>query len=110
MTPDWVSPDALVVSVDFATFASAALATAAREFVVDDREQFLAYRSSGHFDAYPDPTGTLGERLADAPKEAPADGRPVLVNHLGVGLADVVFADAIAREADNRGLGVTLER
>lgn len=112
MTPDWVSAGALVVSVDFATFASAALAAAAREFVVDDREQFLAYRSNGYFDGYPDPTRTLGEALAE-PRSLEvqgADARPVLVNHLGVGLADVVFADAIARAADKRGLGVTLER
>ena len=65
MTPDWVSPGALVVSVDFATYASAALAAAAREFVVDDREQFLAYRSAGHFDGYPDPTTTLGEASSE---------------------------------------------
>ncbi len=112
MTPDWVSEGALVVSVDFATFASAALAAAAREFVVDDREQFLAYRSNGYFDGYRDPTGTLGEALAEArpPEARRTDGRPVLVNHLGVGLADVIFADAIASAADKRGYGVTLER
>jgi hypothetical protein len=34
----------------------------------------------------------------------------VVVTHLGVGLADVVFADAIVREAERRGLGILLPR
>jgi hypothetical protein len=34
----------------------------------------------------------------------------VLVSHLGVGLADLVFADAIARAAADRGLGIELPR
>lgn len=122
MTPDWVAPGTLIVSIDFATYASATLARTARDFIVDDREQFLAYRSNGYFDGYPEPTSTLGE-LLDKPSQADAvtdsapargsagaDDRPVLVSHLGVGLADVVFADAIAHEANSRGLGVLLQR
>jgi hypothetical protein len=34
----------------------------------------------------------------------------VLATHLGVGLADVVFADAIARAAENAGMGSELPR
>jgi hypothetical protein len=40
---------------------------------------------------------------------APGDG-PIVVTHLGVGLADVVLADAIARRAANLGAGVELPR
>jgi hypothetical protein len=32
------------------------------------------------------------------------------VTHLGVGLADVVFADAVLRVAETRGIGTILER
>jgi hypothetical protein len=32
------------------------------------------------------------------------------VTHLGVGLADVVFADAIVRRAESAGLGTWLSR
>ena len=118
MTPNWVAPGSLVVSIDFATYASAKLARAARLFAVDDREQFLAYRDGGHFDGYPDPTATLGELLeASATATATATAteadqkqRPVLVNHLGVGLADVMFAAAIARGAGERGAGTELQR
>jgi ornithine cyclodeaminase/alanine dehydrogenase-like protein (mu-crystallin family) len=114
---DWLLATALVVAVDFATYASAELARTAARFVVDDRAQFLAYRDAGHFDGYPDPGGVLGEELVTAvealgalegPRGAPT-GR-VLVTHLGVGLADVVFADAIRKVAEGRGIGIELER
>lgn len=108
MTPDWLAPDALVVPVDYATMCAASVARAAALFLVDDRGQFLANRDAGQFDGYPDPVATLGEAiLADTPR--PPAGR-VVVTHLGVGLADVVFADAIVRRAEASGLGVLLER
>jgi ornithine cyclodeaminase/alanine dehydrogenase-like protein (mu-crystallin family) len=110
MKPDWVRPGALVVAVDFATFASAALARAARVFATDDRQQFLAYRDAGYFDGYPEPQATLGELCDGAADLGPPDDRPVLVNHLGVGLADVVFASAIADRADGLSLGTELPR
>jgi ornithine cyclodeaminase/alanine dehydrogenase len=115
MTPDWLGDGTLVISVDFATYASAALARDVGTFVVDDRAQFLAYRESGFFDGYPDPTATLGELL-----DAQASGQPrprheghrlpALVNHLGVGLADVIFADAIRLRAEESGAGQVLTR
>lgn len=114
MTPDWLSPDALIVAVDFATYASAELARAVQRFVVDDRDQFLAYRASGYFDGYPEPGATMGE-LLDADSAAPGDTAagdvlPALVTHLGVGLADVVFADAISRRAAELAVGIELAR
>jgi ornithine cyclodeaminase/alanine dehydrogenase-like protein (mu-crystallin family) len=108
MALDWLLPGALVVSIDFATYASAELANSARLFATDDREQFLSYRQAGYFDGFPDPTTTIGE-LADGRAATPlTDDRPVHVNHLGVGLADVVFADAITRRAEELGLGAEL--
>jgi ornithine cyclodeaminase/alanine dehydrogenase len=116
LTPDWLADGTLTVSIDFATYASAALARDVAAFVVDDRAQFLAYRDAGYFDGYPEPTATLGELL-----DAQATGQPIgpnlvnhrlpaLVNHLGVGLADVVFADAIRQRAEEMGAGMVLER
>jgi ornithine cyclodeaminase/alanine dehydrogenase len=115
LTPDWLADGTLTISIDFATYASAALARDVAMFVVDDRAQFLAYRDAGYFDDFPEPTATLGELLA-----AHAAGQPIqptgshrlpaLVNHLGVGLADLVFADAIVRRAADTGLGTELIR
>jgi len=108
MTSDWLTADALVVPVDYATYCAAEVATGAALFLVDQREQFLANRDAGLFQGYPDPSATIGEAiLAGTPR--PASGR-VVVSHLGVGLADLVFADAIVRHADELGLGLELPR
>jgi alanine dehydrogenase len=106
MTPDWLAHDALVIPVDYATMCSAEVAREAVLFLVDDRGQFLANRDAGQFDGYPDPAATLGEAIL-AGTSRPGSGR-LVVTHLGVGLADVVFADAIVRRAEAAGLGTVL--
>lgn len=108
MTGDWLAPDALVVPVDYATYCAAGVAREAALFLVDDRDQFVANRDAGLFEEYPDPSATIGEALlAGTPR--PASGR-VVVTHLGVGLADVVFGWAILRRAETLGLGMLLPR
>jgi ornithine cyclodeaminase/alanine dehydrogenase-like protein (mu-crystallin family) len=107
MTNDWLSPDALVVPVDYATFCAAEVARDAALFLVDEREQFLANREAGLFDGYPDPTATLGEAILSA---TPRPAGRVVVTHLGVGLADVVFGAAIVTRASELGLGRELPR
>lgn len=108
LTDDWLLPGALVVAVDYATYVAASVAREAGLFLVDHREQFLANRASGNFDGYPDPTATLGEALLDG-RGRPPSGR-VVVSHLGVGLADLVFANAIVERAVDGGLGTALPR
>jgi len=107
MTPDWLAPDALVVAVDYATICSAAVARDAALFVVDQRDQFLANRDAGEFEGYPEPAATLGAAILAGTRRP--DGR-VLVTHLGVGLADVVFGAAILARAGAAGLGQVLPR
>lgn len=107
MTNDWLRPGATVVPVDYATMCAAEVARDAALFLVDHRDQFLANREAGNFDGYPDPAATLGEAiLAGTPRP---EGR-VVVTHLGVGLADVVFADVIVKAAIEAGRGTTLPR
>jgi ornithine cyclodeaminase/alanine dehydrogenase len=108
LTPDWLTPDALVVAVDYATYVSAAVAREAGMFAVDERAQFLANRDAGSFDGYPDPSTTIGEAIL-AGTVPPVQGR-VLVTHLGVGLADLVFGEAIVRRATELELGTILPR
>lgn len=108
LTNDWLGRDALVVAVDYATYVSASVASDAALFVVDHREQFLANRDLGNFDGYPDPEATLGEAILRH-LERPARGR-VLVSHLGVGLADLVFAQAIVDRATAAEIGTLLPR
>ena len=108
MIGEWLAADALVVPVDYATYLAAEVAREAQLFLVDDRGQFLANRDAGLFADYPDPTATIGEALLAGTKR-PATGR-VVVTHLGVGLADVIFGAAILRRAEALGLGTLLER
>jgi ornithine cyclodeaminase/alanine dehydrogenase len=107
MTNDWLAPEALVVPVDYATYCAAEVARDASLFVVDHRDQFLANRDAGQFDAYPDPVAMFGEVLAS---RAPRPVGRVVATHLGTGLADVVFGSAILVEATTRGRGTVLTR
>lgn len=100
--------DALVVAVDYSTLVAAEVAHGAGLFLVDERGQFLANRDTGQFDGYPDPSATIGEAIVAGTPRPPA-GR-VLVTHLGVGLADVIFGDAVLRRAVDAGLGTLLLR
>jgi alanine dehydrogenase len=109
MTGDWLGPETLVIPVDYATYCSAEVARDAALFVVDHREQFLVNRDAGQFDGYPDPVAMMGEVL---PRTAGAE-RPrgrVVAMHLGTGLADVVFGNAILAAATRLGLGTELPR
>jgi ornithine cyclodeaminase/alanine dehydrogenase-like protein (mu-crystallin family) len=108
MGDDWFRPDALVVAVDYATSVAATVARGAALFLVDEPRQFQAAREAGSFDGYPDPGGLLGSAIRDR-LARPARGR-VLVTHLGVGLADLVFARTILATAMARGLGTRLPR
>jgi ornithine cyclodeaminase/alanine dehydrogenase-like protein (mu-crystallin family) len=105
---DDLAPDALVIAIDYATSVHHEVARDAALFLVDERGQFEANRAAGLFDAYPDPQATIGLAIRDA-TAVPADGR-ILVSHLGVGLADLVFGDAIVRNAIALGLGIRLPR
>ena len=107
MTNAWLREDATVIPIDYATYCAAEVARDAALFVVDQREQFLANRDAGNFDGYPDPMATIGEAVLAGTPRPP--GR-VVVTHLGVGLADLVFADAIVQSAAAAGLGTLLPR
>lgn len=107
MTNEWLAQSATVVPIDYATYCAASVARDAALFLVDQREQFLYNRETGNFDGYPDPDATIGEAIVRG--LARPEGR-VVATHLGVGLADLVFGDAIVRAAVEQGLGTPLPR
>jgi alanine dehydrogenase len=114
LDPNWLGPRTLFIAVDHDMQASAALAREA-VFVVDDRDQFVAMRTGPEFAGYPDPDVALGELFRGeepAQRNGGRDGPAsrILVAHLGVGLADVVFAAAILNLAADQGLGRVLPR
>ena len=93
----------LVVTVDYDMCLPGGIAREADLFVVDEVGQFAVNRERGVFVGYPDPAGTMGG-LMDTPRPS---GQVVVV-HLGTGVADLVFGDAILRTAGARGLGTVL--
>jgi len=107
MTNAWLQPGATVIPIDYATYCAAEVARDAALFLVDQREQYIANRDAGQFDGYPDPNATIGEAILAGTTRP--EGR-VVVTHLGVGLSDLVFADAIVRAAIAQGRGVDLPR
>jgi ornithine cyclodeaminase/alanine dehydrogenase-like protein (mu-crystallin family) len=109
MTGAWLRDDALVIPVDYAAMCAADVARDASLFLTDDRGQFLANRDAGQFEGYPEPMMTIGEAIV-AGAAWPAGGGRVVASHLGVGLADLVFADAIVTRAVASGLGTWLRR
>jgi ornithine cyclodeaminase/alanine dehydrogenase-like protein (mu-crystallin family) len=97
--------DTTIVAVDYDVCVPAVIADRAVLFLTDDRGQFLATRTGATFMGYPDPDAMIGEAIRDG---TPRPEGQVLVTHLGVGLADVVFGDAVLRAAEARGLGTPL--
>jgi ornithine cyclodeaminase/alanine dehydrogenase-like protein (mu-crystallin family) len=99
----------VIVAVDYDMCVPASVAERSSLFVTDDIAQFKVTRQGSVFVGYPDPDASMGEALLGrAP--APRASGPMFVNHLGVGLADVVFADAILRRAVATGAGMELPR
>jgi ornithine cyclodeaminase/alanine dehydrogenase-like protein (mu-crystallin family) len=99
----------LVIAVDYDMCVPAAVATGSSLFLTDDVGQLLAARHDEVFAGYRDPDASIGQALLGEAPAARGDG-PVLVSHLGVGLADVVFASAIVERARASGAGVELRR
>ena len=108
LTADWLAPDALVVAVDYATYVPRPVARDAGALPRRPARAVPREPRRRAFDGYPDPGATIGEAILGG-HAAAAAGR-VVVTHLGVGLADLVFGDAIVRRATERGLGDVLPR
>jgi ornithine cyclodeaminase/alanine dehydrogenase-like protein (mu-crystallin family) len=104
---DALARASLVVGVDYDMSIPAEYARGSSIFLTDDIPQFQATRTGASLAGYPDPDASIGEALLGRAIAARQSG-PTYVNHLGVGLADIVFADAIVRRATTRGIGTTL--
>jgi alanine dehydrogenase len=95
----------LVLPIDFDALVRRGVIEAAELFAVDDVGQFEYYREQGHFRAWPQPDGSVGELLER--RGAPA--RVACVN-LGIGALDAAFAARVVVAARERGVGTSLPR
>lgn len=130
--PAWIRPGATVIATDYATAVVASTvaglrltAPAAPEdedtpvLITDDAGQFDATRALGKLPDYGPADASLGALLAD-PSGAGrrvrdrATGRTVVVNHLGVAVADLALAWAVLAAAEGStvagGAGTLLPR
>jgi len=90
----WVENGALLLPIDFDFYVSADAVSSRDLFLVDDVDQYLAYRDHGYFRSWPDPHASLGEAL-----ERRLSGGRVLCANLGVGALDAAFAHAVLSRA-----------
>jgi ornithine cyclodeaminase/alanine dehydrogenase-like protein (mu-crystallin family) len=104
-----LSDATLIIAVDYDMCIPAETARSSSLFVTDDVAQLLATRVGDTFAGYPEPDASIGQALLGRGPSRRASG-PIFVDHLGVGLADVVFADEIVRTAAERGIGTELTR
>lgn len=112
IAPDQIGAGSLVLPIDWADAVTGGVARAAAHFVVDDRPQFEYARSLDdgyNFPHYPDPDESLGEALL---RGSLTEHRPegfVLVNNLGIGAVDLMFAKEVLKSAENQNVGTMLE-
>jgi ornithine cyclodeaminase/alanine dehydrogenase len=97
LEPNWLGDSWLVLPLDFDSYVSAALASAADALVCDDAGQFEYYRSRGRFVDWPTPH-------AEVLDELPPAGR-ILCCNLGLGTLDAAFADYVVRRALETAVG-----
>ncbi len=95
----------LVLPIDFDALVRRDVIEAAEVFTVDDLGQFTYYREQGHFQGWPQPTGSVGEWLGD--DRSP---RRVACVNLGVGALDAAFAARVVAAARDSGAGLRLPR
>ncbi len=101
---DRLRDDVLLLPLDYATSVTAEVAEGAW-LVADDLGQFDRFRERGALPGYRRPDAATGAAL-DGPRPP---GR-VVVQNLGHGVVDLLFADAVVRAATTARLGTVLER
>ena len=99
-----IADASVVVAIDDDMYVSADMVAQTGLFIVDDRTQFLAFRARGGFAGFRDPDLQLGELGADRA----SGSRPVVVVTIGVGIADIVFANDVYQRAVTAGIGNSL--
>ncbi|MGH3047698.1 MAG: ornithine cyclodeaminase family protein [Gaiellaceae bacterium] len=101
--PEWLGERWLALPIDFDFYFGAESVRAADLFLADDVGQFEYYRELGHFRAWPEPAGSVGEGL----DRVNTVGR-VLCCNLGVGALDAAFANVVLAAAREAGVGAEL--
>ena len=101
----WPRPDALFLPLDYASSVGPDLAETAEVLAADDVRQFESVRKDrAKLGDYPKVPTWTGHLLSSGRPE----GRTVIAN-LGSGLSDLLIADAVARRAEQQGVGLIVD-
>lgn len=103
LDPATVRDDALLLPLDWGTSVGADVANGAHLFA-DDVPQFARIAERGSFPGYRAADGYTGEALLQ-----PRPSGRVVCQNLGQGAADLLFGNAIARNAERDSIGTLLE-
>jgi ornithine cyclodeaminase/alanine dehydrogenase len=105
---DWLRPGAFASAVDFDSYWTGKALAQIDKLSTDDHAQFQYYRSTGYFQATPDPYADLGEIVAGLkPGREREDERTMAIN-LGLALDDMAVAPEVYRRAKDGKVGTWL--
>ena len=106
--PDWLSPGALGITIDYDCYWSDAALAAADLLVTDDIGQIEHIRADGYFTGCPAPDTEIGRVVTGDHPGRTGDAERILCLNMGVSVEDVATARAIFELAVERNAGQLL--
>jgi ornithine cyclodeaminase/alanine dehydrogenase-like protein (mu-crystallin family) len=110
LVPEWVSPGALLITIDYDSYVTDACIAAMDLILTDDREQIKdAHINEGKFPGVTRVDADNAELIAHGKGRRKDDTQRILAFNLGIALEDVATAAEIFRRAKAANAGVLLE-
>ena len=110
LVPEWVSPGALLITIDYDSYVTDACIAAMDLILTDDREQIKdAHINEGKFPGVTRIDADNAELIAHGKGRRKDDTQRILAFNLGIALEDVATAAEIFQRAKAANAGVLLE-
>ena len=110
LAPEWVSPGALLITIDYDSYVTDACIAAMDLVLTDDRGQIEdARKNEGKFSSVTRVDADNAELIAHGKGRRTHDNQRILAFNLGIALEDVVTAAEIYRRAEATNAGTLLE-
>ena len=110
LAPEWVSPGALLITIDYDSYVTDACIAAMDLVLTDDRGQIEdARKSEGKFPGVTRVDADNAELIAHGQGRRTHDKQRILAFNLGIALEDVATAAEIYRRAEATNAGTLLE-
>ncbi len=110
LQPDWVSPGALLITIDYDSYVTDACINAMDVILTDDRGQIENARiNEGKFLGVPRIDADNAELVTQGKGKRANDDQRILAFNLGIALEDVATAAEIFRRAEETSAGIVLD-